>query len=66
MDVLSGLIKSLVFGLLVAAIGCLRGLQTGAGASAVGRSTTRAVVGGIILVALADGVFAIVYYYLGV
>ncbi len=65
-DVLSGLVKSLAFGLLVAAIGCLRGLQTGAGASAVGRSTTRAVVSGIILVALADGLFAIVYYYLGV
>ena len=65
-DVLSGLVKSLVFGLLVASIGCLRGLQTGAGASAVGRSTTRAVVSGIILVAMADGVFSIVYYYLGV
>ena len=65
-DVLSGLFKSLVFGFLVAAIGCLRGLQTGAGASAVGRSTTRAVVSGIILVALADGAFAIIYHYLGV
>ncbi len=65
-DVLSGLGKSVVFGLLVAAIGCLRGLQTGAGASAVGHSTTRAVVSGIILVALADGVFAIIYFYLGI
>ena len=65
-DLLGGLFKSVVFGLLVAAIGCLRGLQTKTGASAVGISTTRAVVSGIVLIAIADGVFAVVYYYLGI
>jgi phospholipid/cholesterol/gamma-HCH transport system permease protein len=63
---LGGLIKSFVFGILVAAIGCLRGLQTTTGATAVGESTTRAVVSGIILITITDGIFAVVYYYLGV
>ncbi len=65
-DLLGGLFKSVVFGMLVAAIGCLRGLQTKTGASAVGISTTRAVVSGIVLIAIADGIFAVVYYYLGI
>jgi conserved hypothetical integral membrane protein len=65
-DFLGGLTKAFVFGILVAAVGCMRGLQTGVGASAVGVSTTRAVVSGIILIALADGAFAVVYYYLGI
>jgi phospholipid/cholesterol/gamma-HCH transport system permease protein len=61
-----GLVKSFVFGILVAGIGCLRGLQTKTGATAVGESTTRAVVSGIILITITDGIFAVVYYYLGV
>jgi phospholipid/cholesterol/gamma-HCH transport system permease protein len=65
-DLLGGLAKSFVFGVLVAAIGCLRGLQTQTGASAVGESTTRAVVSGIILIVIADGVFSVIYYYLGI
>jgi phospholipid/cholesterol/gamma-HCH transport system permease protein len=65
-DLLGGLAKSFVFGILVAAIGCLRGLQTQTGASAVGESTTRAVVSGIILIVLADGIFSVIYYYLGI
>jgi phospholipid/cholesterol/gamma-HCH transport system permease protein len=65
-DLVSGLSKSLVFGMVVAGVGCLRGLQTTTGASAVGESTTRAVVSGIILIAIVDGVFAVVFYCLGV
>jgi phospholipid/cholesterol/gamma-HCH transport system permease protein len=65
-SLMGGLTKSLVFGILVAAIGCLRGLQTGTGARAVGESTTSAVVSGIILIVIADGIFSVVYYYLGV
>jgi phospholipid/cholesterol/gamma-HCH transport system permease protein len=44
----------------------LRGLQTKTGASAVGLSTTRAVVSGIVLIVVADGVFSVVYYQLGI
>lgn len=61
-DVMTGLIKSLVFGILVAGVGCLRGLQTGTGASAVGASTTSAVVSGIFLIVLVDAVFAGIFY----
>jgi len=65
-DFLAGFVKSFVFALLVAAIGCLRGLQTSAGASAVGDSATRAVVSGIILLVVVDGVFAVAYYMLNI
>lgn len=63
-DLSGGLIKACVFGVLVAGIGCLRGLQTQTGASAVGISTTRAVVSAIILLVAVDGVFAVMFYYL--
>src|SRR5688572_21774717 len=65
-DLLGGLAKAFVFGILVAGIGCLRGLQTRTGASAVGLSATSAVVSGIVLVVIADGVFSVVFYYLGI
>ena len=65
-SLVGGLIKAFVFGILVAGIGCLRGLETKTGATAVGESTTSAVVSGIILIAITDGIFSVVYYYLGV
>ncbi|WP_147822000.1 ABC transporter permease [Salidesulfovibrio onnuriiensis] len=66
MDFAGGLFKACVFSLLVAGVGCLRGLETRTGASAVGVSTTSAVVSGIIAIAIADGLFALVFYYLGI
>jgi phospholipid/cholesterol/gamma-HCH transport system permease protein len=65
-DLLGGLLKSLAFGLIVAGIGCSSGLQTKTGASAVGVSTTKAVVSGFILIILTDGLFSVVYFYLGI
>jgi phospholipid/cholesterol/gamma-HCH transport system permease protein len=65
-DLFGGLAKTLVFGLLIAGIGCLRGMQTRTGASAVGDAATRAVVSGIVAIILADGVFAVLYYFLGI
>lgn len=65
-DFLGGIAKAFVFGLLVAAIGCLRGLQTRTGASGVGESTTNAVVSGIVLIIIVDGLFAVVYFTLGI
>lgn len=65
-DWTGGILKTFVFGLLVAAIGCQRGLTTKTGPGAVGDSTTRAVVAGIVLIILADGVFGVVYYFLGI
>lgn len=65
-DLFGGLFKTLIFGLLIAGIGCLRGLQTGKGASAVGDSATSAVVSSVIAIVVADGVFAVIYYFLGI
>lgn len=65
-DLLGGLGKSFVFGIVVAAIGCLRGLQTKSGAGAVGESTTRAVVSGLVLITVVDGIFAVIFYFLGI
>jgi phospholipid/cholesterol/gamma-HCH transport system permease protein len=64
-DVMAGLIKAFVFGGLVAGIGCLRGLQTKLGASAVGVSTTRSVVTSIFFIVVVDAIFAVVYYAIG-
>ncbi len=65
-DLLGGLFKCGAFGVVIAGIGCLRGLQTGRGAAAVGIATTRAVVSGLVMIVLVDGAFAIVYYHLGI
>jgi phospholipid/cholesterol/gamma-HCH transport system permease protein len=65
-DLTGGLVKSVVFGLIIAATGCIRGYQTRRGPSAVGEATTRAVVTSIILIAVFDGIFSVIYYYLGI
>jgi len=65
-DVLAGLVKTPVFAILIAGIGCLRGLETQTGASAVGISATRAVVSGIVLLVVVDGIFAVIYYILDI
>jgi len=65
-DFMAGFVKSFVFAILIAGIGCLRGLQTAAGASAVGDATTRAVVSGIVLLVAVDGMFAFLYYLLDI
>jgi len=62
----SGLIKSVFFAFIIAAVGCHEGLHTKADASAVGESTTSAVVIGIVLLILVDGIFGVIYYYLGI
>lgn len=65
-DLAGGLVKCFVFGLLIAATGCIRGYQTSGGPSAVGDATTRAVVSSIILIAVFDGIFSVMYFYLGI
>jgi phospholipid/cholesterol/gamma-HCH transport system permease protein len=65
-DLLAGLAKTPVFAILIAGIGCLRGLQTRTGASAVGISATRAVVSGIVLLVAVDGIYAFIYYLLDI
>jgi phospholipid/cholesterol/gamma-HCH transport system permease protein len=54
-----------VFGALVALAGCLRGMQCGRSASAVGAAATSAVVTGIVWVIATDGLFAVLTDRLG-
>jgi phospholipid/cholesterol/gamma-HCH transport system permease protein len=65
-DLWVGMAKTPVFAILIAGVGCLRGLQTETGAAAVGISTTRAVVSGIILIVVVDGIYSFIYYLLDV
>jgi phospholipid/cholesterol/gamma-HCH transport system permease protein len=58
-DFILGIVKAAVFGVTIAAVGCQRGLATGAGAISVGLSATSTVVTSIVLVVVIDGVFAV-------
>jgi phospholipid/cholesterol/gamma-HCH transport system permease protein len=57
--VLLGITKSAVFGVIIAVSGCLRGMQCGRSAAAVGAATTSSVVTAIISIVVADGLFAV-------
>ena len=61
-DISSGIIKSVVFGMVITAVGCHEGFATGAGAEEVGRSTTSAVVMSILLVIVIDLIFTGLFY----
>jgi phospholipid/cholesterol/gamma-HCH transport system permease protein len=61
-DLTSGCIKSVVFGMVITAVGCEEGFATGAGAEEVGRSTTRAVVISLFLVVIIDLIFTTLFY----
>jgi phospholipid/cholesterol/gamma-HCH transport system permease protein len=65
-DVVLGVVKSVVFGALVALASCYQGMRTGDSASAVGESATRAVVNGIVLIIVTDGIFAVLCNILGI
>jgi phospholipid/cholesterol/gamma-HCH transport system permease protein len=59
-EFLLGVSKAGFFGILVALTGCLRGMQCGSNAAAVGQATTSAVVTGITWIIASDGVFAVI------
>ncbi|HET8564515.1 MAG TPA: ABC transporter permease [Candidatus Binatia bacterium] len=65
-DLFGGVFKSSVYGVLIALSGCLRGIQCGNNSSAVGDAATSAVVTGIVAIVAACGVFAVVFYVLGI
>ena len=57
---LLGIFKGAYFGVVVALTGCLRGMQCGTNAAAVGLATTSAVVTGITVIIASDGLFAVI------
>ena len=61
-----GLFKSTVYGSLVAVAGCQQGMACGNSAMAVGESTTRAVVMGIVLIVVSASILTIIYINLGI
>ncbi|RDD60925.1 ABC transporter permease [Ferruginivarius sediminum] len=65
-NVAIGVAKGTVFGAVVAFAGCLRGLQCGRNAAAVGQAATSAVVTGIVWIIALDAVFAILTNILGI
>ncbi len=64
-DFLLGLFKGEIFAAAVALIGCRAGLTAGNGPQAVGEAATSAVVGGIVATVLLDGLFAVLFFRLG-
>ncbi len=64
-DVVMGLIKSIVFGTIIAQVGCLEGFRVHGGPDSVGRSTTSAVVKSTFLVIVADAIFTAIFYFTG-
>jgi phospholipid/cholesterol/gamma-HCH transport system permease protein len=65
-DLAGGLFKAACFGLVIAGIGCRAGLSAGRGPRAVGDAATAAVVGGIVAIVAMDGIFAVLFFRLGI
>ena len=65
-DLLSGIFKSVVFGVIIGVAGCYRGLNSGKDASAVGFAATSAVVTAITWIVIADAIFAVSFKILGI
>ncbi|MET0065566.1 MAG: ABC transporter permease [Candidatus Thiodiazotropha sp.] len=65
-DLAVGLVKSVLFGIVIAMSGCLRGLQCGRDSSAVGRATTSAMVTAILLIVIWDAITTILFNRLGI
>ncbi|MCR9218481.1 MAG: MlaE family ABC transporter permease [Phycisphaerales bacterium] len=64
-DFVTGLIKAGVFGMLIGLIACGNGLQVKGGAEGVGRATTHTVVQSVVAVVVADLMFTVIFYALG-
>ena len=65
-DLIGGVFKGSVYGVLIAISGCLRGMQCGNSSAAVGEAATSAVVTGIVFIITACGIFSVVFYVLGI
>ena len=62
-DLFSGLMKSLIFGIIICVVSCFEGFRTSGGAEGVGRATTQAVVTSFILVIASDCLFTALFYF---
>lgn len=62
----AGLGKSVIFGIIVAMIGCMKGMTCGDSAEDVGLATTSSVVTSITLIVIADAIFAVIFNIFGI
>ena len=65
-SLMGGLFKSVVYGSLIALAGCQQGIVCGNSAMAVGQSTTKAVVMGIVLIVVSASILTVIYINLGI
>lgn len=65
-DWIGGLFKAVIYGIIIAIAGCLRGMQCKKSAAAVGDAATSAVVTAIVFIILAEAVLTVTYTILGV
>lgn len=63
-DILTGLCKTIVFGAIIALVGCHQGLNVSSGAEGVGKATTQSVVISFILIIMADCLFTTMFYFI--
>ncbi len=63
-DIMTGLIKTICFGAIIATVGCHEGFKVQSGAEGVGKATTSSVVLSFILIIVADCLFTTVFYFI--
>lgn len=63
-DIFTGLIKSVVFAMIITIVSCFEGLDTKGGAEGVGKATTASVVISFIMIIAADCLFTMIFYFL--
>jgi len=64
-DVITGLVKSFFFALIIGGVGCYKGLNVSGGAEGVGKATTQAVVLSIFLIIMADCLATAIFHLMG-
>jgi phospholipid/cholesterol/gamma-HCH transport system permease protein len=62
-DLLTGMVKSIFFGVAICWVGVYRGFQVEGGAEGVGKKTTASVVTSIFIIIIVDLVFTVLFYY---
>jgi phospholipid/cholesterol/gamma-HCH transport system permease protein len=60
-NVMEGVTKSIVFAILIACVGCLRGYEAERDAKGVGKAATSSVVSGVFLIVVADGILTMIF-----
>ncbi len=63
-DVFSGLLKSVIFAMIICIVSCFEGFRTMGGAEGVGRATTTAVVTSFLMIIAADCLFTAIFYFI--